>query len=467
MITFLLNDTHVTTDLNPGMPLLDFLRSHKRLVGTKIGCREGDCGACTVIIGEIVDGKLLYRTQTSCLTPLGNAKNKHIVTIEGLNMDSLSPIQKAFLDQGSAQCGFCTAGFIVAFSAFFLSGKEVNLENGLAAIDGNICRCTGYKAIERAVETCVNDLAGINRDNAISWLVQKSYIPAYFKDIETKLKAVVNDNKIDETVDFDPDNLIIGGGTDLVVQQPFEVYDKPLNMVFDKQKYKKIEIKDGKCHIGCAVTVTDLRESDIIQKMIPTIYSYTKLVSSTHIRNMSTLAGNMANGSPIGDLSIMFIALEAKLHLKSKEGARQIGLKDFFKGYKKVDLNPGEIIEEIVFDVPEKGTHFNFEKVSKRVHLDMATVNSAMCVTVKKGKISNATMAVGGLGPSIRYLHKTNNYLVGKEITDQTFVEANRIAQSEITPRSRPEYKRLLVKQFLFIHLQKASPSTLTLEALQ
>lgn len=161
------------------------------------------------------------------------------------------------------------------------------------------------------------------------------------------------------------------------------------------------------------------------------------------------------------------MALDATLVLRHKGKTRECELKDFFIGYKKVAKDPEEFIAWIYFDLPDEKTRFSFEKISKRGHLDMATVNSAMRVVLADGVIQKASFTVGGLGPTIRYLAGTAKYLTGKRITNQTFREANRIAQGEITPRSRPEYKRSLVRQELFLHLMSFSPQTISLEALR
>ena len=148
MIRFILNDKEIAADLPPGMVLLDFIRYHQHLAGTKIGCREGDCGACTVLLGKIINDELQYESMTSCLLPLGNVQGKHVVTIEGVNFpDTLNPVQQAMADCGATQCGFCTPGFVVSLAGFCLSDKKPSAENAVAAVDGNICRCTGYKSI--------------------------------------------------------------------------------------------------------------------------------------------------------------------------------------------------------------------------------------------------------------------------------------------------------------------------------
>ncbi len=154
---FILNDEDITTSQPPGTTVLDFVRYHKNLKGTKIGCREGDCGACTVLVGELVDDKVRYRTMTSCLMPLANAAGKHIVTVEGINPPdgSMTPVQQAMVDQSGTQCGFCTVGFVMSLTGFCIDETAKTPEMAVSAVDGNICRCTGYKSIERAaIDIC-------------------------------------------------------------------------------------------------------------------------------------------------------------------------------------------------------------------------------------------------------------------------------------------------------------------------
>jgi xanthine dehydrogenase small subunit len=150
LIRFILNEIEVKTDLPPGTLLLDYIRYHRHLTGTKIGCREGDCGACTILVGEMKNEKLEYTSATSCLMALANASGKHIVTIEGLNLHGLNPIQQAISDEAATQCGFCTPGFVVSLAGFCLNEEGHDEENAIASINGNICRCTGYKSIEKA-----------------------------------------------------------------------------------------------------------------------------------------------------------------------------------------------------------------------------------------------------------------------------------------------------------------------------
>jgi xanthine dehydrogenase small subunit len=473
MLTFIVNNKEVKTNAPAASSLVDYIRNDLHLYGTKIGCREGDCGACTILVGDIQDGELKYQTMNSCLMPLGNADRKHIVTIEGVNGPELTPVQAALLENNGTQCGFCTPGFVMAFYGFCLNtGKEKNLANAIEAISGNICRCTGYKSIEKAAAAIVKKLRPPQRGPSgpmpgavtLEWLVKNKFLPDYFLAIPEKL------SKIDPAAPaaVRESGYIIAGGTDVLLQDPEgAMASGKVNLVFGASEYSRIKFKDGKCYVGSAVTVKDLKESKELRAYFPRLDDYLKLMASPPIRNMATVGGNIANGSPIGDLCVMMMALDAVLVLRRQGEDRELKLKDFFIGYKKVNKDPEEFIKWIYFDLPDAHTRFSYEKISKRGHLDMATVNSAMKIVLVDGMIKKASFAVGGLGPTIRYMAKTTAYLLGKKINNQTFKEANRIAQNEITPRSRPEYKRSLVRQQLFIHLMSFAPGTISLEALK
>lgn len=464
MLNFIVNNREVKTELPPGSSLVDFIRNELHLYGTKIGCREGDCGACTILCGELVDGQMVYQTMTSCLTPLGNAHNKHIVTIEGINQEELNLIQAEFVEKNGTQCGFCTPGFILSVYGFLLNEKEKTMNNAVEAIAGNICRCTGYKSIERAMESIIKKTQSISREDPVAWLIQNKLLPAYFSTIPEKMKKIVPAN----TQLSDDDAFIIAGGTDLLIQDHENAADAlKVNLIFGAKSHQVIKFENGKCYIGAACSVTQIKESKELNKVLPKLNSYLELMASTPVRNMATVGGNIANGSPIGDLSVMLMGLDATLMLSKKGKKRELKLKDFFIGYKKVNKDPTEVIEWIYFDVPTEKHAFSFEKISKRIHLDMATVNSSLGIVRENGIVTKADFAVGGLGPTIRYLEKTSAYLVGKKLDNETFKEANRIAQSEITPRSRAEYKRTLVRQQLLIHLMSIAPQTVTLEAVK
>jgi len=333
MIQFILNNKEVSTKEKPGITVLDFVRYHKHLCGTKIGCREGDCGACNILEGKLIKGKMHYQNMTSCLMPLTNAHGKHIVTIEGINMQHLNIAQQAMVNEGGTQCGFCTVGFIVSMTGYCMINKAANYKEAIASVDGNICRCTGYKSIERACRKLVNDLKDKSNQNPIVWLVQQKYLPEYFTGIPKRLKKIAAQTSLTPIQQKVKTNSTpVGGGTDLYVQQPEEMLEQPAHYLFDNSELKKIYTKAGYIYIGATATVTDILESNIMQKHFP------KLV-----------AGNFANASPIGDLTIFFLALNSELILSVKEKERIIALNKFYLGYKKLSKKSNELIRVLTW----------------------------------------------------------------------------------------------------------------------
>ncbi len=463
MIEFILNRQKTKTELPSGTTVLDFVRYHRHLPGTKIGCREGDCGACTILVGSIENGELKYQTMTSCLMPLSNAQDKHIVSIEGINMENLSPVQQAMVENNGTQCGFCTVGFIMSLTAFILS-ENISYESAIASVDGNICRCTGYKSIERAAHNIVQNLQSKPEKERLKWLVETGYIPAYFLAIEGQLEGFKKNKNITENVENQ--TVIISGGTDLFVQKPEELRREEVINFFDQPQLNQIESKDGKCFIGASTTVSDLEKSGLMLSFFPDLKSYTKLVASTPIRNMATIAGNFINASPIGDLTIFFLALDAEIVLNNKLKKRTIKLKNFFLDYKKLDKAPDEFIEKVVFEIPDKNAAFNFEKVSKRTHLDIASVNSACLMEIVDGTVKNIHLSAGGVGPTPKYLKETCAFMSGKIIDQNLIVEAIKIMQQETTPisdaRGSADYKRLLLRQLFVAHMIKFFPQIFT-----
>lgn len=462
MLEFILNDKKITTNKPNGSLLVDFIRQDQHLAGTKIGCREGDCGACTVLVGEIKNGQMAYQQIPSCLTPLGNIEGKHVVTIEGLNMDELSPVQQHLVDESGTQCGFCTPGFVVSLSQYCLASEEPNPDKAIESISGNICRCTGYKPIERAADKLTHSLAEKNTKKTVDWLIQNNFIPTYFEEIPQQLARL---SPKDNT---NTKKQIIGGGTDLYVQRHEELIHQDFDFIINHKELRFIKVTQNTCTLGAGITVTDLLESKDFSKLFPNLVKHLKLVSSAMIRNVSTLAGNFVNASPIGDMTAFFLALDAQITLKENDQERTIFLKDFYKGYKDLDKRKNEIITEIIFNT--SFGKFNFEKVSKRTHLDIASVNSAASILIKNGIIQEAHISAGGVGPIPTHLEKTCNYLINKELSTSTILAANEILQKEISPiadvRGSIAYKRLLLRQLFFAHFIELFPETITLSNL-
>jgi xanthine dehydrogenase small subunit len=481
LIQFILNEKNIATDLPAGMVILDFIRYHEYLMGTKIGCREGDCGACTILVGELSNDELQYETMTSCLMPLGNAQGKHIVSIEGINnAEGLNPIQQAMADEGATQCGFCTPGFVMSLAGFCLDNchrrdkaclvSTMTTQNAIAAIDGNICRCTGYKPIERAAAKVADLVKEKNGEDPIAFASRKKILPEYFTGIKKRLQDLQTIKKsaalLPSITTLKENPYIVGGGTDLYVQKHDAMTNSSICFVSDHPELKGISREGNKCILGPSVTVSDLKASPIINDVFPEFQLYAKLVSSTPIRNMATIAGNFINASPIGDFTIFFLALDAQLVLSDGNTKREMPLRKLYTGYKTLDKKPEEYIEQIWFEWPDKDTLFHFEKVSKRTHLDIASVNSAIHIKMNTGLVETVSISAGGVGPVPVYLQKTSEFLKGKMATPEIVHEAIEVMKTEISPvsdaRGTKEYKTLLLGQLIKAHFIKLFPAMIT-----
>ena len=467
-ITFVLNSDLVSVKIDPAVVLLDFIRKHQHLTGTKEGCKEGDCGACTVLIGNLRNDKIEYQTVNSCLLPLGNVNNTHIVTIEGLNSDSLTHIQNEFIKEGASQCGFCTPGFIVSLTGYLINNEIYEIDKALNSIAGNICRCTGYTSIKRAVNDVLNKFNSTDdkEPEKISLLIKNNILPDYFSNIIERLSKL----KISKSNGYDKGaKYIIAGGTDLYVQKPEELLEQQITFIKDKN-LSYIGFENNICRVGAATSFEMINDSPVFQTHFPGLNRFMNLIASLPIRNSATMGGNIINASPIGDMTIFFLALSASVVLSNGTKQRKILLRDLFKGYKNLDKTDDEFLEYIEFKLPSKNSHFNFEKVSKRTHLDIASVNSAMYVEVEDNIIKNICISAGGVSPIPLYLENTSKYLFGKQISGDTIIEALPIIQSEISPisdvRGSVDYKRLLLNQLFKSHFIELFPELINVEAL-
>ncbi len=460
-ITFVLNNKLIREEINPSLPLLDYIRKDKYLTGTKEVCKEGDCGACTVLIGELHSGSMFYKTITSCIYPIGNCTNKHIVTIEGINSDGLRNHQKAFVDQHASQCGFCTPGFIMSLTAYLINNDQYNIERAINSLAGNVCRCTGYISIERALKSVIENIKVEGSHDHIKHLIDHNIIPEYFMTIRQLLSELDNNGIGNEN----KSSIFIGGGSDLFVQRPQDMIESPLDFLTSKV-LNKIEYKNKTVRLGSGVTFEDIKQSEVITELFPELSKEIDLIASLPIRNAATLGGNIANASPIGDLTIILLALNSKLRIKNNTKERLLDLQNFYLGYKKVDKKKNEFIHSIEFSIPVNKYFFSFEKVSKRTHLDIASVNTALLIESDGNNIDSCNISAGGIAPVPKLLSETSKYLSGKIISASTIENALVIAQREIAPiddvRGSEEYKRLLLTQLIKAHFIKLFPQFLT-----
>jgi len=467
-ISFILNNELVSIKIDPAIVLLDFIRKQKHLTGTKEGCKEGDCGACTVLVGNLKNDKIEYQSVNSCLLPLGNVNHTHIVTIEGLNSNNLSHIQAGFIKEGASQCGFCTPGFVVSLTGYLINNESYEIDKALNSIAGNICRCTGYTSIKRSVNDVINQFKDFdnNDPNKISLLINNKILPGYFSRIEDRIKNLKTKKSVERVSDK---KSFIAGGTDLYVQKPDELLDQEI--VFIKNKnLSYIKVHKDICRVGAATTFEAINDSPILQSHFPRLKNYFDLLASLPIRNSATVGGNIINASPIGDMTIFFLALNASVVLSNGVNQRKILLKDFFKGYKILDKSDDEYLEYIEFKLPSENSYFNFEKVSKRTHLDIASVNSAMYLETDNDIITDIHISAGGISPIPLYLEKTSKFLLRKKVSLDSVAEAIPIVQSEISPisdvRGSEDYKRILLNQLFKAHFVELFPELINVEAL-
>lgn len=457
MLKFVVNDKVIETNMHPGTILIDYLRDELKLVGTKEGCKEGECGACTVLIGTLnEDSSVSYKSVASCILPIGDVNGTHIVSIEGVNLKELNLVQKAIFDNSASQCGFCTPGIVLSLTYFALVSKDFAYNDAVDALDGNICRCTGYVAIRNAARQLSDILKqkDSNAKNRISMLVSAEILPKYFIEVPEKLKSF----NLEKSSKFTKDSKIIAGGTDLFVQRPDELLETDLCFISERKELNYIRFDNSALYIGSGTNLEDFRNSCVVNKYFPYMNNDILLHSSMILRNKATLAGNIVNASPIGDVTIMLLALNASVVIESNATFRTLALDKFYMGYKKFDLAEGEVITEIIIPLQNQNSKYNFEKVSNRKILDIATVNSSIVIAVSDDKISDLRISAGGVGPIPMMIEGLDKF-IGREISFELSRDIAEYSISKVVPiddvRGTAQYKKLLLRQLIYAHFNK------------
>jgi xanthine dehydrogenase small subunit len=427
------------------IPVTDYLRYDLSLCGTKVVCAEGDCGACTVMIGRVEGEDLQYKPINSCIQYIFQLDCSHVVTVEGLKLNGkLNPVQEAMVECHGAQCGYCTPGFIVAMCSMFDEGKPktaCELKDGLT---GNLCRCTGYESIVKA---------GLEVDLTQWQSIAKLY-PAkdMVKEFETHLKQSVGikaDGKelfvpvdVKEACKFkneNPGTVIITGGTDVAVFMNKRGLVPDIVMATSNLPglSEIVTRKDGErtvLEVGARVTLKMLEDhiSELSEEMKYILWVF----GSPQIRHAGTLAGNVANASPIGDTPPFLFTMDAEIEATGVNGVRRIKMTEFYLGYKKLALQADEMITKIHVPLPTKDEIVKLYKVSRRQHLDISAFTAAIRIKVDKGKIQTAAVTYGGVAAVVMRLPKVEQFLVGKEFSLATCREAGKLARAEVVPIS-------------------------------
>lgn len=463
-LRFLVNRDERETTMPGGAVVLDLIRNGLHLTGTREGCREGDCGACTVLIGTPEAHGVSYRAVNSCLLPVAELRGRHLVTIEGLTPHGgLSIVQRSFVDLGASQCGFCTPGMIVSMTGYLLSTLEPSVKGAVDSLGGNICRCTGYAAVRRAAEETVLAVGHSPAESPSStahhgFLVERGVLPEYFPGIPSRLLQMDKE----DTGTVDDSRVKVAGGTDLFAVRAEELREMPLDLLSRNPALRGIRREEGSTVLGAAVTVTELFESCVLRPY-GDFHDSLGLVSSAQIRNRATLGGNIVNASPIGDLTVMMMPLGAELLLRSEDGAaRTVPLHSFFLGYKKLDMREDELLESVRLPDPDLGLSCSFEKVSLRRHMDIASVNSAAAFVLSGDTIVSAEISAGGVAPVPLLLERTSKTLSGSTLSAGTAELAAGTAMEEVSPiddvRGSAEFKRRLLGRLVRAHFLKLRP---------
>ncbi|XHB99446.1 xanthine dehydrogenase small subunit [Nitratireductor sp. ac15] len=461
-IRFLLNGTPVALgNVRPDETLLDYLRLRQRLTGTKEGCAEGDCGACTILVGRLRKGELVYESVNACIRFLGSLDACHVVTVEHLKRadGSLHPVQQALVDHHGSQCGFCTPGFVMSLYALWMREPKPSERAVEKALQGNLCRCTGYEPIVRAalsVSTygdAVSDPLATERAAVIAALNQMK--DGARVEIGSGRDRLVIPTDVDDfatILESEPDATVVAGATDVglwVTKFMREI--APVVFIGGLDELRDIHEENGAIHIGAGVSYSDA--FSFLAKRIPALGALIDRIGGEQVRNMGTIGGNIANGSPIGDTPPPLIALGATLTLRKGSARRTIPLEDFFIDYGKQDRAPGEFVEAVHVPVPDAASRFAVWKISKRRDEDITAVLGAFDLTIADGRVEAARIAYGGMAATPKRAKAVEAALVGKAWTEETVEAALSAYEKDFQPisdmRASADYRMMAAKNLL------------------
>jgi xanthine dehydrogenase small subunit len=400
-VQFLLNGKPCSEEsAPPSMTVLDWLRTRARLTGTKEGCAEGDCGACTIVMGREVDGSLQYRAMNSCLMMLPQLDQRAVFTVEGLAAadGALHPVQQAMVDTDATQCGFCTPGFVMAMFAFHHGGEAADSAIMHEALAGNLCRCTGYRSIVEACRRIAQGPADRFVADAPALAEKLSKLPPC-TDYRYGTQAFLMPRSLAAlfaAMEQQPNAILLGGGTDLGLRVSKDREALPAVIALEAvEELRHVTISDDAIEIGGAVTYTESLPH--LDRHFPSFGALVRRIGSRQIRNLGTIAGNLATASPIGDSIPCLIALDASVQLISRAGERVLPVELFITGYRKTALAAGEVIAAIRIPFLAPGHKFSVYKLSKRFDQDISTVIAAFRLERRSGKAGELRAAYGGM----------------------------------------------------------------------
>jgi len=454
VIRFILDGSVVSiSNIDPSLTLLQYLRETLYRSGTKEGCAEGDCGACTVVIGEIVDGRIRLHSINACIQFVAMLHGKLLFTVESLQTAELHPVQQAMVDCHGSQCGFCTSGFVMSLFALFKTTARPDRSQINDALSGNLCRCTGYRPI---IEAAAQMFEIERPDNWLTQAAQEHVSPIdeyesglinllesirpekilYLQHSGKQFFAPLAVDEFAQLIEQKPGATIVAGNTDvgLWVNKQLRVLPEVISLS-QVNELKKIEVTDSEIIIGAGVSLSDAFTE--LVRHYPELNDLFRRFASMSIRNAGTLVGNVANGSPIGDSMPILIALNSELNLRKGKSQRKIALDQFYLGYQQKDCQPGEFIESI--RIPLNNNHYQLAsyKVSKRFDQDISAVCSAFVIGLdENGIIDHLRIAYGGMAATPVRAKNTEQVLLGKQWSEASVEIARQKLNEDFSPLS-------------------------------
>jgi xanthine dehydrogenase small subunit len=465
-ISFILDDKIVVLDFNSGSQLtqtttvLNYLRSLPNHKGVKEGCAEGDCGACTVVIGELsANNKIHYRSVDSCLIFLPMLHGKQLITVENLQNKNgqLHTVQSTMVEAGGSQCGFCTPGIVMSMFSLYKNYHMPTREQIDDAITGNLCRCTGYKPIvEAAAQACVHHGTDHFTDDEPAIVELLKSIPHESINIKTKEQEYFRPNNLKEALSLKnkyPDAIIISGSTDVAlrVTKGHEVLPQLIDLS-GVNELQSIEETADTLTLGAGVILNDVHQA--VKKNFQALHDILSVFGSQQIRNVATLGGNLGTASPISDTLPVLMAYNANIILQSIKAKREITLDDFILGYRKTARKPDELITAVRLPKTQNGAIVKSYKISKRKDLDISTVSAGFRLELNNNnRVTKVILSYGGMADCIKRSSTAEQFLIGKQWNREIVEEAMSLISYDFAPisdaRGSAEFRTIAAKNIL------------------
>lgn len=444
---------------NPMQTVLDYLRLEEKFKGTKEGCNEGDCGACTVALGRLRDGKVVYEPANACILLMGHLHGCELVTVEDLSLGgTLHPVQQAMVEQHGSQCGFCTPGIVMSLFVLYHAPGKPDRKAIVDQLAGNLCRCTGYRPIiAAAAQSCTGETRDVWSETAADIAAELEKLhdgEDVFCGTTDRFVAVpARPETLCELASKHPDATIVAGGTDVGLWITKQLRTLP-KFIFTGGVEALHAISDRVATLSLGGAVTYAEAERQIAELSPDIGEVLRRIGSRQVRSSGTVGGNIANGSPIGDMPPLLIALGSRLVLRKGEEQRDILLEDYFIDYGKQDRKPGELVWRI--DIPKLKSNERFfaHKISKRFDQDISAVLAAFKFVITGRVIGAATLAFGGMAATPRRARNTEDVLKGLKLdAPETWEEAIGRLAEDFTPlndmRASANYRMETAKALL------------------